>query len=88
MNRRNFLGGMAAATIPAAAVVPEPKKLSLEDFLASETPEQRAFWHMKQAAKAMREYSGVEWAFGLNLEHEAGFIVRKTIVTSDEHGRV
>jgi hypothetical protein len=77
MNRRAFLGSAAAVAIPTSAIAIVPKKLSLEEFLAGENPEQRAFWHLKEAAKAMKEYSGGEWSFGLNLEYQAGFLVRK-----------
>lgn len=77
MNRRSFLIGTASVAVPTAAVAAIPKKTSLEEFLAGENPEQRAFWHLKQAAKAMKEYSDAEWLFGLDLEHQAGYLVRK-----------
>lgn len=84
MNRRSFLSAAAAVTIPtgvaagASLAAPTvPKKISLEEFLAGENPEQRAFWHLKQAAKAMKEYSGAEWLFGLDIEHQAGYLVRE-----------
>lgn len=79
MKRRHFLGGMAAIAAPTAAVAVEPKKISLEEFLASETPDQRAYWHLKQAAAAMKEYSGGEYMFGLSLENQAGYLVRKDL---------
>lgn len=80
MNRRSFLRAAAAITLPVGtslAAPMDPKKASLEEFLAGENPEQRAAWHLKQAAKAMKEYSGAEWLFGLDLEHQAGYLVRK-----------
>lgn len=79
MQRRTFLGGVAAIAAPPAAVAVEPKKISLEEFLAQENPEQRAFWHLKEAAKAMKEYSGAEYLFGLSLENQAGYLVRKDL---------
>lgn len=77
MKRRHFLGGIAAIAAPVAAVAAEPKKMSLEEFLASETPDQRAYWHLKQAAKALKEFTGGEVEFGLSLENQAGYLVRK-----------
>ncbi|WET74124.1 hypothetical protein [Rhizobium croatiense] len=78
MQRRSFLIGAAAISAPVSSIADQPVKVSLEEFLASETPEQRAFWHLKQAAAAMKEYSGgAEYIFGLSLENQAGYLVRK-----------
>ncbi|OOO32820.1 hypothetical protein EFR00_30285 [Rhizobium sophoriradicis] len=78
MQRRSFLIGAAAISAPVASTAAQPVKVSLEEFLASETPEQRAFWHLKQAAKAMKEHGGGEYVFGLSLENQAGYLVRKS----------
>jgi len=53
MQRRSFLGGLAAAAIPATAVVAEVNSFDWNAFMAESTPEQLASFYSNGLTETM-----------------------------------
>lgn len=69
--RRTFLGGMAAASVPVAAVAEEPK-FDLQNWLDTADPQVVADYHAGQLCKAMDKVS--PWKkFRFNINTDLGF---------------
>lgn len=83
--RRNFLGGVAATTLPASAPAAEvPTTPSLNALLAVATPAERVRYHADALADAMAEMHHAQdgWRIQIDDEYRFALIAERTRVGS------